>query len=89
MAMFPIFLIGVVIGVVLAGIIFYFIKTAPSNAKFKIQEEQLKNAQADLRMFEEELIKARNQIEKLKIKKKEIKRDDKSTGKISSKKKKS
>lgn len=87
--MFPIFLIGVVTGVVLTGIIFYFIKTAPSNAKFKIQEEQLKNAQADLRMFEEELIKARNQIEKLKIKKKEIKRDDKSTGKISSKKKKS
>lgn len=66
--MFPIFLIGVATGVVLAGIIFHFIKTAPSNAKFKLQEEQLKGAQADLRMFEEELTKAKEQITKLKAK---------------------
>lgn len=71
--MFPIFLIGVVTGVVLTGIIFYFIKTAPSNAKFKIQEEQLKNAQVDLRMFEAELAKAKDQIEKLKAKERKLK----------------
>lgn len=71
--MFPIFLIGVVTGVVLASIIFYFIKTTPSNAKFKIQEEQLKNAQADLRMFEAELTKAKDQIEKLKAKERKLK----------------
>lgn len=66
MAMFPIFLIGIATGVVLAGIIFYFIKTAPSNAKFKIQKEQLENAQVDLRMFEEELTKTREELNKAK-----------------------
>lgn len=66
--MFPIFLIGVATGVVLSGVVFYFVKSAPSNAKFKIQEEQLKGAQDDLRMFEEELTKAKAQIEKLKAK---------------------
>lgn len=66
--MFPIFLIGVATGVVLSGVVFYFIKSAPSNAKFKIQEEQLKGAQDDLRMFEEELAKAKEQITKLKAK---------------------
>lgn len=66
--MFPIFLIGVATGVVLSGVVFYFVKSAPSNARFKIQEEQLKGAQDDLRMFEEELTKAKAQIEKLKAK---------------------
>lgn len=66
--MFPIFLIGVATGVVLAMVVFHFVKSAPSNAKFKIQEEQLKGAQDDLRMFEEELTKAKAQIEKLKAK---------------------
>lgn len=75
--MFPIFLIGVVTGVVLAGVIFHFIKTAPSNAKFKLQEEQLKGAQADLRMFEEELTKAKEQITKLKAKIKKEKESNK------------
>ena len=68
MAMFPIFLIGVVTGVMLAGVVFYFVKSVPSNAKFKLQEEQLKGAQEDLRMFEEELTKAKEQIAKLKAK---------------------
>ncbi len=73
--MFPVFLIGVATGVVLAGVIFHFIKTAPSNAKFKLQEEQLKGAQADLRMFEEELTKAKEQIAKLKAKQAKIKKE--------------
>ena len=68
MAMFPIFMIGVATGMVLSMVIFHFVKSTPSNAKFKLQEEQLKGAQADLRMFEEELTKAKEQIEKLKAK---------------------
>ena len=66
--MFPIFLTGVATGVVLAMVVFHFVKSTPSNARFKLQEEQLKGAQADLRMFEEELIKAKEQITKLKAK---------------------
>ena len=64
--MFPIFMIGVATGIVLSMVIFYFVKSTPSNAKFRLQEEQLKGAQDDLRMFEEELTKAKEQIEKLK-----------------------
>ena len=66
--MFPIFMIGVATGIVLSMVIFYFVKSTPSNAKFRLQEEQLKGAQDDLRMFEEELTKAKEQIEKLKTK---------------------
>lgn len=71
--MFPIFLIGVAVGVILSGVVFYFVKTAPSNARFKMQEEQLRNAQIDLRMFEEELTKTKKQLEKLKTKERKIK----------------
>lgn len=73
--MFPIFLIGVATGVVLSGVVFYFVKSAPSNAKFKIQEEQLKGAQADLKMFEAELEKAKQQIEMLKSKQAKSKKE--------------
>lgn len=66
--MFPIFLAGLGAGVILTSVVFQFLRNTPSNAKFKLQEEQLKGAQADLRMFEEELTKAKEQIEKLKAK---------------------
>lgn len=66
--MFPTFLTGLGAGVILASVVFQFLRNTPSNAKFKLQEEQLKGAQADLRMFEEELTKAKEQIEMLKAK---------------------
>ena len=53
--MFPIFLAGLCAGVILANVVFLFLKNMPSNAKFKLQEEQLKGAQVDLQMFEKEL----------------------------------
>ena len=71
--MFPIFMIGVATGLVLSMAVFYFVKSTPSNAKFKIQEEQLKNARIDLQMFEAELEKAKQQIEVLKSKQAELK----------------
>lgn len=73
MAMFPIFIIGLIAGIGLAAVYFHYVKSVPSNAKFKLQEEQLKNAQDDLRMFEAELTKAKNQIEKLKAEKQKTK----------------
>ena len=66
--MFPIFLAGLGAGAILTITMFQFLRNTPSNAKLKLQEEQLKGAQADLRMFEEELTKAKEQIEKLKAK---------------------
>ena len=74
--MFPIFMIGVATGVVLSMVVFHFIKLTPSNAKFKLQEEQLKGARADLIMFEEELTKAKAQIEKLKSKQAKLKKEN-------------
>ena len=71
--MFPIFMIGVATGIVLSMAVFHFVKLTPSNAKFKLQEEQLKGARDDLRMFEAELEKAKQQIEMLKSKQAELK----------------
>lgn len=73
--MFPIFMLGIATGIVLSMVIFHFVKSAPSNAKFKLQEEQLKNAQADLQMFEAELAKAKQQIEMLKSKQAKLKKE--------------
>ena len=66
--MFPIFMIGVATGVLISMIVFHFVKSAPSQAKFKIQEEQLEGARQDLIMFETELEKAKEEITKLKAK---------------------
>ena len=74
--MFPIFMIGVATGVLLSMVVFHFIKSTPSDAKFKLQEEQLKGARADLIMFEKELTKAKEQIEKLKAKQAKLKKEN-------------
>lgn len=71
--MFPIFMLGIATGIVLSMVTFHFVKSAPSNAKFKLQEEQLKNARTDLQMFEAELEKAKQQIEMLKSKQAKLK----------------
>ena len=73
MAMFPIFIIGLIAGIGLVAVYFHYVKSVPSNTKFKLQEEQLKNAQDDLRMLDAELTKAKNQIEKLKAEKQKTK----------------
>lgn len=65
MAMFPVFIVGCVAGFFASYAYFTYIKTIPSNTKFKLQEEQLKNARIDLQMFEAELEKAKQQIEVL------------------------
>ena len=76
--MFPIFLLGLGAGAILTSAVFQFLRNTPSNAKLKLQEEQLKGAKADLQMFEEELTKAKEQIEKLKAKlKKEKEKESK------------
>lgn len=73
MAMFPVFILGIIAGIAISAVYFHYVKSVPSNTKFKLQEEQLKNAQDDLRMFEVELTKAKNQIEKLKAEKQKTK----------------
>lgn len=67
-AMLPIFVLGLIVGfgVGYAGAMAKL--DIPSNAKLKMQEEQLKNAQIDLQTFELELEKAYDEIRKLKEK---------------------
>lgn len=63
MAMFPVFIIGMVAGIAVAYLYFHYIKSIPSNTRFKLLEETLKNTQADLVMLEEENEKLRKQLE--------------------------
>lgn len=63
MAMFPVFIAGCIAGVIGAYVYFTCAKTIPSNTKFKLQEETIKNTQADLAMLEEENEKLRKQLE--------------------------
>lgn len=65
MAMFPVFITGCIAGILIAYVYFTCAKTVPSNTKFKLQEETIKNTQADLAMLEEENEKLRKQIEEL------------------------
>ena len=38
MAMFPIFIIGLIAGIGLSVVYFHYVKSVPSNKKFKIQK---------------------------------------------------
>lgn len=68
MAMFPIFILGLFAGVVLTSVCFHYIKSVPSNTKFKLQEDTIENMREDMRAMELVNEDLRNQIEKLKAK---------------------
>lgn len=68
MAMFPVFIIGFLAGVWISIIYFCWIKSIPSNTKFKLQEDMLKETQDDLRTLEIENETLRRRLEQLKVK---------------------
>lgn len=68
MAMFPIFILGLFAGVVLTSVCFHYVKSVPSNTKFKLQEDTIENMREDMRAMELVNEDLRNQIEKLKAK---------------------
>lgn len=76
-AMLPVFLLGVFVGCIGATVILKVKQSIPSHAKFKLQEEQLENARNDIRMFEEELTKAKEEIAKLKARKPRVSKEKK------------
>ena len=43
MAMFPIFMLGIVAGILISYVFFHYVKTIPTNTKFKLQEDTIKN----------------------------------------------
>lgn len=68
MAMFPIFILGLFAGIVLTSVCFHYMKSVPSNTKFKLQEDTIENMREDMRTMELVNEDLRNQIEKLKAK---------------------
>ena len=68
MAMFPIFIIGLIAGIGLSAVYFHYVKSIPSNTKFKLQEDTIENMREDMRTMELVNVDLRNQIEKLKAK---------------------
>lgn len=73
MAMFPVFILGLIAGVILTSVCFHYIKSVPSNIKFKLQEDTIENMQEDMRTMELVNEDLRNQIEKLKAKERKTK----------------
>lgn len=73
MAMFPIFILGLFAGVVLTSVCFHYVKSVPSNTKFKLQEDTIENMREDMRAMELVNEDLRNQIEKLKAKERKTK----------------
>lgn len=63
MIMFPAFIVGCIAGIIGSYAYFTYAQTIPSNTKFKLQEETIRNTQADLAMLEEENEKLRKQLE--------------------------
>ena len=70
MAMFPIFMLGIVAGILISYVFFHYVKTIPTNTKFKLQEDTIKNRQDDMRSMELVNDDLRRQIDELKAKKK-------------------
>lgn len=66
MAMFPAFIIGFFAGIWIAAIYFYWIKSIPSNTKFKMQEDTLREKQEDLKTLEIENEALRKRLDQLK-----------------------
>ena len=73
MAMFPVFIIGLIAGIGLAAVYFHYVKSVPSNTKFKLQEDTIENMREDMRTMELVNEDLRNQIEKLKAEKRKAK----------------
>ena len=66
MAMFPVFIIGSLAGICITAVYFCWIKSIPSNTKFKLQEDTLRETQEDLRTLEIENETLKRRLEELK-----------------------
>ena len=70
MAMFPIFMLGIVAGILISYVFFHYVKTIPTNTNFKLQEDTIKNMQDAMSSMELVNDDLRRQIDELKAKKK-------------------
>ena len=74
MAMFPIFLIGVIIGIALSYAFYKYKEDVPSQVKIKMQERQIKSQESDNKMLNDLVDRLYKKIEKLETELKELKK---------------
>jgi hypothetical protein len=63
MAMFPVFVIGMLAGIMISYLYFHYIKTIPSNTRFKLQEETISSLREDIETLEAVNADLRKQLE--------------------------
>ena len=74
MAMFPIFMIGVIIGIALSYAFYKYKEDVPSQVKIKMQERQIKSQESDNKMLNDLVDRLYKKIEKLETELKELKK---------------
>ena len=74
MAMFPIFMIGVIVGVALSYAFYKYKEDVPSQVKSQMQERQIKSQESDNKMLNDLVDKLYKKIEKLETELKELKK---------------
>ena len=63
MAMFPVFIIGMFAGIIVAYTYFYCIKTIPSRTRVRLQEETIISLREDIELLENTNAELRKQLE--------------------------
>ena len=74
MAMFPIFMIGVIVGIALSYAFYKYKEDVPSQVKIKMQERQIKSQESDNKMLNDLVDRLYKKIEKLETELKELKK---------------
>lgn len=74
MAMFPVFMIGVVIGIALSYAFYKYKEDVPSQVKIQMQERQIKSQENDNKMLNDLVDKLYKKIETLETELKELKK---------------
>ena len=74
MAMFPIFIIGVIIGIALSYAFYKYKEDVPSQVKIQMQERQIKSQENDNKMLNDLVDRLYKKIEKLETELKELKK---------------
>ena len=74
MAMFPVFMIGVIIGIALSYAFYKYREDTPSQVKIQMQERQIKSQENDNKMLNDLVDRLYKKIETLETKLKELKK---------------
>ena len=74
MAMFPIFMIGVIVGVALSYALYKYKEDEQSQVKIQMQERQIKSQESDNKMLNDLVDRLYQKIEKLETELKERKK---------------